>query len=118
MGRANWRLYVVILMALLAFNGFSSLFQNRVAASDNCGSAIMPIPEEGSGDFRAIGPSFNSDALNCPNTIIRANIEVIASFAMVGLLALSLLLSNSAEQAEKRASSTSHLPPPPDKIIV
>ena len=116
MGRNNWRLYVVIIMALLAFNGFTGLFVPRTAGSGSCGSVIMPTPKDaGSGFHTLSGPSFSADALECPNTIIRANIEVFASLLAVAGLSLGLLLSRKVEQRESASEPHSHLPPPPSQ---
>ncbi len=116
MGRNNWRLYVVIIMALLFVNAFTGLFEPRTAGSGSCGSVLMPTGSSyGQGFTYLPGPTFNPDKLECPNMIIRANIEVIASFVMIGLLGLGLLLSSSTERRELSISTVehSHLPPPP-----
>ena len=120
MGRNNWRLYVVIIMALLFVNAFTGLLEPRNAGGGSCGSVFMPTPADYSQGFETLpGPTFNSKKLECPNMIIRANIEVIASFLMVGVLGLGLLLSRSTERREQAISSVehSHLPPPPTPTI-
>lgn len=76
----------------------------------------MPVPSDGGSGFNtAFGPSFNADQLECPNTIIRASIEVMASIVAVAGLALALLLSRKAERLEQGMSrlKDSSLPPPP-----
>jgi|GEM_PF-6507011 len=113
MGRSNWRLYVVILMALFAFNAVDGLFEPRVSAQDTCGSVLMPTEDgRGSGFTSMIGPSFDDGRLACPNTIIRANVEVFVSFLMAALGALSLLISQANERSAA-AEDFSHLPNPP-----
>lgn len=117
MGRANWRLYLVILMALLAFNGFTGLLRPINSGAASCGSVFYPMGLDRGEGFNPMGPfSFDEVKLQCPNTIIRANQEVIASFVAVGLIALSLVFSKNAEQAENRRRDNSRLPPPPDAL--
>lgn len=113
MGRNNWRLYAVILMALFAFNAVNGLVQPRSSGTEMCGSVLMPTEDgRGSGFTTMIGPSFDDDLLACPNTIVRANIEVFVSFLMVGLGALSLLLSQAKERSAA-SENFAHLPNPP-----
>ena len=122
-GRKNWRLYVVILMALMAFNGFNALLEPRQEGSKACGSALLPVPYTNNYDeFQTMwGPSFSSEFREgeprCPNTLIRANVEFVLSLLMVSLGWLALATSRSKETHEE-ARRTLGLPPPPDQAGV
>ncbi len=102
-GLKNWRLYVVILMALLVFNTFSVLFSNFSAGSGSCGSVIYPVQAD-SGEMRLGGFS----GAECPIATELGLIEAIAGIVLAGLLGFALILEN--EVSKSRLSS---LPSPP-----
>ena len=107
MGLKNWRLYAVILMALLVFNTFSVLFSNTAASSGSCGSVIRPVQENeagGQGDMRLGGFS----EAYCPIATETGLIEAIAGIVLAGLLGFALILEN--EVSKSRLGS---LPSPP-----
>ena len=103
-GLKNWRLYVVILMALLVFNTFSVLFSNFSAGSGSCGSVIRPVQGD-SGEMKLGG---FSDA-KCQIALESGFIEAFAGIVLAGLLGFALILEN--EFSKTRFPS---LPPPPN----
>jgi hypothetical protein len=107
-GLKNWRLYVVILMALLVFNTFSVLFSNTSSSSGSCGSVIRPVQRNavgGQGDMRLGGFS----EAYCPIALESGLIEAFAGIILAGLLGFALFIEN--EFSKTRFTS---LPPPPN----
>ena len=104
MGLKNWRLYAVILMALLVFNTFSVLFSNFSAGSGSCGSVIRPVQDD-SGEMKLGG---FSDA-RCQIALESGLIEAFAGIILAGLLGFALIIEN--EISKTRIPS---LPPPPN----
>ena len=101
-GLKNWRLYVVILMALLVFNTFSTLF-SPVGGEANCGTLVRPT-DSYSGD-----PTWFSSDPRCPNTNDNGWVEIYAGVILVAILGSALILENEVAKARLRS-----LPSPPN----
>ena len=101
-GIKNWRLYVVILMALLAFNTFSTLF-SPAGGNPSCGTLVRPY-DNYSGE-----PTWFSSDPECPNTNDNEWIEVYAGVILLAILGSALILENEVAKARLRS-----LPSPPN----
>ena len=107
MGLKNWRLYVVILMALLVFNTFSVLFSNTTSTSGSCGSVIRPVQKYEAGSQGNMRLGGFSEA-HCPIATETGLIEAFAGIILAGVLGFALMIERSV--SNHRHSS---LPPPP-----
>jgi hypothetical protein len=106
-GLKNWRLYAVILMALLVFNTFSVLFSNTASSSGSCGSVIRPVQRNEAGGQGGMRLGDFSET-HCPIATETGLIEAFAGIVLAGLLGFALILEN--EVSKSRLGS---LPSPP-----
>lgn len=104
-GLKNWRLYVVILMALLVFNTFSTLF-SPVVGQASCGTLVRPY------DRYSQRPEWFTADPQCPSFHDNGWIEVKAGIVVAAMLGFALIIENAVSKSRLRS-----LPPPPHAAL-